>query len=160
MTDPSRRIPAPSDRRGDPRFATLLLDSYRRLVGVHLCPPVWASDAEAAQWLYEEAPFGLLAHDGSDDPLGVLAIAALVALVASLRGELRAAPRLGWLLLASLGTLAATALHGVLPPLLSGLVAVLAWACGLLAFLPRRVAALPVAGLAVLALPLLSSLQF
>lgn len=98
--------------------------------------------------------------DGSDDPLGVLAIAALVALVASLRGELRAAPRLGWLLLASLGTLAATALHGVLPPLLSGLVAVLAWACGLLAFLPRRVAALPVAGLAVLALPLLSSLQF
>ncbi|MGJ7487188.1 exosortase Q [Variovorax sp. LT2P21] len=98
--------------------------------------------------------------DGSDDPLGLLAIAALVALVASLRGELRAAPRLGWLLLASLGTLAATALHGALPPLLSGLVAVLAWACGLLAFLPRRVAALPVAGLAVLALPLLSSLQF
>jgi exosortase/archaeosortase family protein len=38
--------------------------------------------------------------------------------------------------------------------------AVLALACGLLAFLPRRVAALPVAGLAVLALPLLSSLQF
>ena len=99
-------------------------------------------------------------QDGSDDPLGVLAIAALVALIASLRGELRAAPRLGWLLLASLGMLAATALHGALPPLLSGLVAVLAWACGLLAFLPRRVAALPVAGLAVLALPLLSSLQF
>ncbi len=98
--------------------------------------------------------------DGSDDPLGLLAIAALVALVVSLRGELRAAPRLGWLLLASLGTLAATALHGLLPPLLSGLVAVLALACGLLAFLPRRVAALPVAGLAVLALPLLSSLQF
>jgi exosortase/archaeosortase family protein len=99
-------------------------------------------------------------QDGSDDPLGVLAIAALVALVASLRGELRAAPRLGWLLLASVGTLAATAAHGALPPLLSGLVAVLAWACGLLAFLPRRVAGLPVAGLAVLALPLLSSLQF
>jgi exosortase/archaeosortase family protein len=47
-----------------------------------------------------------------------------------------------------------------LPPLAAGLVAVLALACGLLAFLPRRVAALPVAGLAVLALPLLSSLQF
>ena len=98
--------------------------------------------------------------DGSDDPLGLLAIAALVALVASLRGELRAAPRLGWLLLASLGTLTTTALHDALPPLMSGLIAVLAWACGLLAFLPRRVAALPVAGLAVLALPLLSSLQF
>jgi exosortase/archaeosortase family protein len=100
------------------------------------------------------------ARDGSDDPLGLLAVATLAALVWTLRRELRAAPRLGWLLLASVGTLAATALHGALPPLATGLVAVLAWACGLLAFLPRRVAVLPVAGLAVLALPLLSSLQF
>ncbi|WP_431967315.1 MEKHLA domain-containing protein [Actinacidiphila sp. bgisy160] len=69
MTDPSPRVQAPSDRRADPRFAALLLDSYRRLVGVDLCPPVWASDAEAAQWLYEKAPFVLLAHDASADPL-------------------------------------------------------------------------------------------
>lgn len=105
-------------------------------------------------------------RDGSDDPLGALALATLVALVWQVRSQLRAAPRLGWLALATGGTLLAalcrTGLGPVpaLPPLAAGLVAVLALACGLLAFLPRRIAALPVVGLAVLALPLLSSLQF
>ena len=105
-------------------------------------------------------------RDGSDDPLGLLALAALAALAWQCRRELRAAPRLGWLTLAGAGTVLATLLRTglgalpALPPLAAGLVAVLALACGLLAFLPRRVAALPVAGLAVLALPLLSSLQF
>ena len=105
-------------------------------------------------------------RDGSDDPLGLLALAALAALAWQCRRELRAAPRLGWLSLAGAGTVLATLLRTglgalpALPPLAAGLVAVLALACGLLAFLPRRVAALPVAGLAVLALPLLSSLQF
>ena len=104
--------------------------------------------------------------DGSDDPLGLLALAALAWLVWSLRHELRSAPRLGWLALASLGTLAATVLRSgvgplpALPPLAVGLVAVLALAACLLALLPKRVAAAPVLGLAVLALPLLSSLQF
>lgn len=104
--------------------------------------------------------------DGSDDPLGLLALAALGAMAWSLRRQLRAAPRLGWLLLALLGSVAATLWRTgfgavpALPPLAAGLLAVLALACGLLAFLPKRVAALPVAGLAVLALPLLSSLQF
>lgn len=104
--------------------------------------------------------------DGSDDPLGLLALAALAWLVWSLRHELRSAPRLGWLALAGMGTLAATLLHfGIgpwpaMPPLASGLVAVLALAACLLAMLPKRVAAAPVLGLAVLALPLLSSLQF
>lgn len=104
--------------------------------------------------------------DGSDDPMGVLALAALAGLVWAVRGELRCAPRLGWLALASAGTLAATLLrtgagplHG-LPPLLCALVALLSLAAGLLAVLPRRVAAAPVVGLAVLSLPLLSSLQF
>jgi exosortase/archaeosortase family protein len=105
-------------------------------------------------------------RDGSDDPLGLLALTALAALTWTLRRELRPAPRLGWLALATFGTLAATILRtgiGPLPalaPLLGSLLAVLAFASGLLAFLPRRIAALPVAGLAVLALPLLSSLQF
>ncbi|MGR4868503.1 exosortase Q [Variovorax sp. LARHSF232] len=104
--------------------------------------------------------------DGADDPLGLLALAALAGLVWTLRLELRCAPRLGWLALASLGTLAATVLRSgigplpALPPLAVGLVAVLALAACLLALLPRRVAAAPVLGLAVLALPLLSSLQF
>ena len=105
-------------------------------------------------------------QDGSDDPLGLLALAALAGLAGSQRHALRAAPRLGWLALAGAGTVAATLLRtGIgplpaLPPLAAALVAVLALAAGLLAFLPRQVAKLPVIGLAVLALPLLSSLQF
>ena len=105
-------------------------------------------------------------RDGSDDPLGLLALASLAVLVWHRRRALRPSPRLGWLLLATIGTLAATVWRTGLgplsagPPLAAGLLAVLALACGLLAFLPRRVAALPVVGLAVLALPLLSSLQF
>ena len=104
--------------------------------------------------------------DGSDDPLGVLALGALAFLVWTLRGELRCAPRLGWLAWASVGTLVATALRtGIgplpaLPPLVAALVALVAFAAGLMAVMPRRVAAAPVLGLAVLALPILSSLQF
>lgn len=59
--------------RRDPWFSALLLDSHRRLVGVSLCPPVWASPSEAATWLYEHAPFGLLVHDASADPRFVYA---------------------------------------------------------------------------------------
>ena len=99
--------------------------------------------------------------------------------MAALRRDLRCAPRLGWLMAAGVGTLAATLLRGAAPALLTSLVAVLAWAAGLLAFLPdaRRgamraeggvlwpaprmaVGRLPVLGLAVLALPLIASLQF
>lgn len=117
--------------------------------------------------------------DGSDDPLGGLALAALAALLVAVRGQLRSAPRLPWLAAALVGTLAATALHGQVTPLLGSLLAIVAWAGGLLAFLPdeRRgamqvrdgvlhaaprfpIAALPVLGLAVLALPFIASLQF
>ncbi len=98
--------------------------------------------------------------DGSDDPLGLLALAGLALLVAAHRRYLRASPALPWLGAALLLTLAATLSRASLPPLLGSLLAVLALAAGLLAFLPRQVAATPVLGLAVLALPLLSSLQF
>ncbi|MFJ5213954.1 MEKHLA domain-containing protein [Streptomyces sp. NPDC088354] len=80
-TDVSELSPVPAPAAGpastDPvrssRFASLLLDSHRRLVGVGLCPPVWSSEAEAAAWLYEDAPFGLLVHDTSADPRFVYA---------------------------------------------------------------------------------------
>lgn len=98
--------------------------------------------------------------DGSDDPLGLLALAGLAVLVAVHRRYLRASPALTWMGAALLLTLAATLSRASLPPLLASLLAVLALAAGLLAFLPRQVAATPVLGLAVLALPLLSSLQF
>jgi exosortase/archaeosortase family protein len=148
----------------------VLAQRHPRLVdwGIHI------DRAPAAAWLALQ--FAALAptwawmvrrmRDGADDPLGLLALAALAVLAWQCWRELRAAPRLGWLALAGIGTVLATLLRTglgalpALPPLAAGLLAVLALACGLLAFLPRRVAALPVVGLAVLALPLLSSLQF
>lgn len=52
-------------------FADLLAGSYARLVGGPLIPDDMSGD-DAAAWLYE-APFGLLAHDTSSDPLFVYA---------------------------------------------------------------------------------------
>ncbi|MEV7080911.1 MEKHLA domain-containing protein [Streptomyces sp. NPDC093516] len=49
-------------------FTHLLLSSHLRLVGEPLCPTRWGSGREAARWLYEHAPFGLLAHDTAADP--------------------------------------------------------------------------------------------
>ncbi len=98
--------------------------------------------------------------DGSDDPLGVLALAALGGLLWQQRQRLRAAPRLGFQVVALTGAVLTTALHGHLPDLLVALVGVLALAAGLIAFLPAREATAPVWGLSVLSLPLLASLQF
>jgi MEKHLA domain len=52
-------------------FAGLLAASYATVVGEPLVPK-GMSDTAAATWLYE-APFGLLAHDTSPDPLFVYA---------------------------------------------------------------------------------------
>ncbi len=98
--------------------------------------------------------------DGSDDPLGVLALAALGALVWQHRLRLRAAPRPGFQVAALAGAVLTTALHAQLPDLLVALVGLLSLALGLLAFLPSQVATAPVLGLSVLSLPLLASLQF
>ena len=98
--------------------------------------------------------------DRSDDPLGLLALSALGVLVWLHRQRLRAAPRLGWFVLAIGGVLLATVAQGMLPTLAVSLVALLALAAGLAAFLPPGVATAPVLGLSVLSLPLLASLQF
>ena len=98
--------------------------------------------------------------DGSDDPLGALALAALGSLLWQHRQRLRAAPRLGFQAVALTGAVLTTALHAQLPDLLVALVALLSLAAGLLAFLPAQVAVAPVLGLSVLSLPLLASLQF
>ena len=98
--------------------------------------------------------------DGSDDPQGALALAALGALLWQHRQRLRAAPRLGFQAVALAGAVLTTALHAQLPDLLVALVALLSLAAGLLAFLPAQVAVAPVLGLSVLSLPLLASLQF
>lgn len=98
--------------------------------------------------------------DGSDDPLGVLALAALGALVWQHRLRLSAAPRLGFQVAALAGAVLTTTLHAQLPDLLVALVGLLSLALGLLVFLPAQVATAPVLGLSVLSLPLLASLQF
>jgi exosortase/archaeosortase family protein len=98
--------------------------------------------------------------DGSDDPLGLLALAVLCGLVWQQRRVLRPAPKLAWLAIALGLALCATVGVALLPPLASALLAVLAVAAALAAWLPASVPTLPVLGLAILALPLLASLQF
>jgi hypothetical protein len=52
----------------DPAFYQLLSDSYTRLLGVPLVPqPMSAVDA--TEWLYERAPFAVLAHNTDPDPV-------------------------------------------------------------------------------------------
>lgn len=54
----------------DNRFFELLAGSYFRLIGRPLVPEsIDAADRPA--WLYEKAPFGILAHDTAADPIFV-----------------------------------------------------------------------------------------
>jgi hypothetical protein len=64
MTTPPA-APAPALDRD---FFELVTTSYRRLVGRNLAP-----DGEAAAWLYEQAPFAVLAHNTDPDPRFVYA---------------------------------------------------------------------------------------
>lgn len=116
------------------------------LLAVALLPTWW--------WL------GQRMADGSDDPLGILALAAMATLLFFHRSHLRAAPRLGLQVAALVGVVCTTALQHPLPDLLVALMGLLSLAAGLLAFLPTQVATAPVWGLSVLSLPLLASLQF
>ncbi|WP_284312013.1 MEKHLA domain-containing protein [Labrys miyagiensis] len=52
----------------DPAFADLLDSSFTRLVGRPLIP-THGTEAEPAHWLYERAPFCVLAHNTADDPI-------------------------------------------------------------------------------------------
>jgi PAS domain S-box-containing protein len=53
----------------DPRFFALLTGSFQRLVSRPLLP----EPNSGPGWLYESAPFAVLAHDTSADPLFVYA---------------------------------------------------------------------------------------
>ena len=98
--------------------------------------------------------------DGSDDPLGLAALALLVVWLAISRPTLRPTPRLAWLGVAAAITAMATAALFVAPPLVAALLAALALWAHLAAWLPDRAPRLALAGLALLALPLVASLQF
>jgi len=56
----------------DPAFCELLTASYSRLVGESLIPPEH-DNQNAARWLYERAPFCLLAHNTATDPIFIYA---------------------------------------------------------------------------------------
>ena len=122
-------------------------------------PLAWLALQAAALWTHWRWAAARVV-DGSDDPLGVVALAALAWAVWRLAPDLRAAPRPGWLGAALLLSVTATASVFLAPPLIGALLAVLALVAGLRAFMPSGRAMLPLTGLAVLALPLISSLQF
>jgi exosortase/archaeosortase family protein len=107
-------------------------------------------------WRWAAARLG----DGSDDPLGLAALALLGVAVARLAPRLRIEPAPGWLAVAVLLTSLATVLGLLAPALLAAVFAALAFAAALAAFAPAGTPVLPLAGLATLALPVVSSLQF
>lgn len=55
----------------DSNFFTLLSESYARLLNTPLVADTSLTPAEAARWLYEDAPCGILAHDTQADPVFV-----------------------------------------------------------------------------------------
>ena len=122
-------------------------------------PLAWLALQAAALWPHWRWAAARVA-DGSDDPLGLAALAALGVAVWRLAPTLRGTPRPGWLAAALGASVLATVATWVAPPLLGALFAALALAAGLQAFMPAGQPLLPLAGLAVLALPVVSSLQF
>jgi len=98
--------------------------------------------------------------DGSDDPLGLAALAVLGVALARFAPRLRAEPAPAALAVAVLLTSCATVLGLFAPALVAALLAALAFAAALAAFAPPGTPVLPLAGLATLALPVVSSLQF
>ena len=58
----------PADPTTDPTLPRLILGSYERLIGVSLVPAN-VGRGEAVRWLYEAAPFCVLAHDTAADPV-------------------------------------------------------------------------------------------
>jgi MEKHLA domain len=55
-----------------PALSALLLSSYSRVVGQPLAPAA-LDGAQAARWLYEDAPFCVLAHNTKADPIFIYA---------------------------------------------------------------------------------------
>ena len=99
-------------------------------------------------------------RDGSDEPWGLVAIAALGALTWRDRQAFTRPPRPLWRLVASLLVCGAVVTSGWLPPLLRGVCASLAVVAVLMAVRARGYPLLPHLMLALLSLPVLSSLQF
>ena len=155
-------IESPSLRSytGDFASATPTSAPGRWLAACDRVPPiVWLGLQAAALWPHWRWAVARLA-DGSDDPLGVAALAVLGLALWQLAPRLRSAPSRGWLVVAMVGTLLATLAAMLAPPLFAACTAMLALVAGLCAFAPSGTPLLPLAGLSVLALPLVSCMQF
>jgi exosortase/archaeosortase family protein len=122
-------------------------------------PAIWLALLGAAMWPHI-LWMAQRMFDGSDDPFGVAALAALAYVGWRHRGHLRHAPRPAWFFIALVLMTMASATWHALPPLFSTLLALLGFTVGMLALLPGGVACAPVLGLATLSLPLMASLQF
>ncbi|WP_341888605.1 exosortase Q [Variovorax sp. YR752] len=125
----------------------------------YLSPVAWLALQAAALWPHG-AWMARRVQDGSDDPLGLAAIAALLMLVAMRANTLRIAPQTGWLAAGAGLGVAANAALWVAPPLACALLAALSLAAALMAWLPASGPRLPLAGLVLLALPWIASLQY
>jgi len=151
--------PAPPPRRSLDAFPAVKVAADtspgRRNLRPLLCLAAFAL-ALWPHWRWAAARLG----DGSDDPLGLAALAVLAVAVVRLEPRLRSEPAPGWLAVAVLFTSLATVLGLVAPALLAAVLAALAFAAALAAFAPAGTPVLPLAGLATLALPVVSSLQF
>lgn len=125
----------------------------------YLSPAAWIALQALALW-----PHGLWmarrVQDGSDDPLGLAAVAALLMLVGARASTLRVTPRTGWLAAGVALGVAANAALWALPPLACALLAALSLAAALMAWLPADSPRLPLAGLVLLSLPWIASLQY
>jgi exosortase/archaeosortase family protein len=125
----------------------------------YLSPLGWLALQALALW-----PHGVWAArrvaDGSDDPLGLLALGAVLAIAARMAGRMRADPRPAWLAAAVAATLCANAAGWFAPPLLAAVVAAAALFAGLAAWWPGTQPRAPIALLLLLALPIVASLQY
>lgn len=110
----------------------------------------------APVWLWSAARL----RDGSDDPLGVVALLTLAVLLVRDRARFHERAHAGWLLIATALAGFAVVGGGLLPALLRGVLAVLAVCAALWAVRAPGQPMLGVTGLGLLALPLLSSLQY
>jgi exosortase/archaeosortase family protein len=128
-----------------------------------LPPGAWIALQALALWPSWRWAFARMT-DGSDDPLGIAAAGVLMLMLWLDRTVLRTSPRLNWLAAALAGTALTVFATGLLPPLLIAMVAILSLTACIAAFLPSHAGSerplAPIAGLLVLALPIISSLQF
>jgi exosortase/archaeosortase family protein len=152
-----------SHARVAPDFVSHLAERFERLP-----PLIWPLGVALVMWpqiaWMARRMFQSLAS-GTEDSLGILAFAALLLVALRHHRRFRSASdanpgETGWLAAALLFTVLATLSWRGLPPLFCSLLAFLAFASCLIAFLPRNIASLPLLILAALSLPLLQSLQF